>query len=86
MSDVGAQLCFDCEAYSAIDCFKGYCGGWEIVFADADAVQCQGYKQAKKCKFCSCYSAKDEFVGECMGVPVYADRLAWNCSNFNRKP
>lgn len=80
-----AQLCSDCKAYSAMDCFKGYCGGGEIVFADADSRQCQEYRRARKCKFCVLYSATDEFLGQCMGVSVYADRLAWNCENFTPK-
>ena len=80
------QVCVDCEAYIPIDCFKGYCGDRKTVFADADASECKGYKQVKKCKFCSHYSPTEEFLGQCeyVAAPVYPDRLTWNCKDFTQ--
>jgi hypothetical protein len=80
-------VCGDCQSYTPVDCFKGYChenGGNEVVFLDAGA--CDSFQAAGKCKYCAHYQEVKPFMGHCdfVGDYVFSEKLAWTCSGFRQ--
>lgn len=72
----------DCEAYQAIDVFKGYCQiKKEVVLGDDGG--CENFKQVKKCQCCKNFQPTDEYLGTCKGeFFTYPDLLAKTCADF----
>jgi hypothetical protein len=72
----------DCEAFLAIDVFKGLCHvKKEMVLADEAA--CEAFEQVKKCRFCKNYQPTEDYLGNCKGKFItYPDLLAKTCDDF----
>jgi hypothetical protein len=76
------QYHFDCEAYRAVDVFKGICSRTEEI-VPADGEVCEEFKPVKKCRLCKHYRATGDHLGVCKDEFIaYPDLLAKTCPDF----
>ncbi|MBN2615611.1 MAG: 4-hydroxyphenylacetate decarboxylase small subunit [Bacteroidales bacterium] len=74
--------CYDCIYYLATDVFKGFCKR-DKSRIHADAISCDDFEQAWKCKNCLHFSKNGEEVGMCMEkYEAFSEMNATNCNDY----